>query len=513
MTQKFDWFSSPGAFPARRNIMKMVGALGVATLLPTVALARTEPAPAGAGFAEMDATELAAAIKARKISPLEAVDAAIARAQAVQSEVNCISEELFDHARRRAASVDLSTPFAGVPYLIKDEADIVGKAKHFGSRLDKVMPIAKQNDVLVERCVQIGLNPFGRTTMSEFGILPTTETLAYGVTRNPWSLDHVPGGSSGGAAAAVAGGIVPKAHGSDGAGSLRIPASNCGLVGLKTSRDRIAGGSFLGQPFCLSRTVRDTANQLALVETRGAKAAYPPVGEVTGPAKKRLRIGYIMNGLSGHTPSPEVQESVTATLKLLDALDHEVEEAHWPFDGTKFVEDFMLAYMAKAKNTRARMTKGNPPPDPAILKGLIESVSFDVGTLGSEFSDEQVVEAYVRMAISSSAYFDLFDTMDVLVTPVLLKPPARIGEINGSIPFPVLLMRLNNYADYTMLQNASGGPAISLPMHWTRDNLPVGVQFASAMGEERVLLELAFELENAQPWAQRRPPLWAPARV
>lgn len=513
MIRKTGWPMMASGVPARRNFMKMAGVLSVATLLPAVALARTEPAPAGTALGEMDATELAAAIKARKISPLEAVDAAIARAQAVQSEINCISEELFDHARRRAASVDLSTPFAGVPYLIKDEADIVGKAKHFGSRLDKVMPVAKRNDVLVERCEQIGLNTFGRTTMSEFGILPTTETLAYGVTRNPWNLDHVPGGSSGGAAAAVAAGIVPKAHGSDGAGSLRIPASNCGLVGLKTSRDRIVGGSFLGQPFCLSRTVRDTANQLALVETRGPGAAYPPIGQVTGPAKQRLRIGVIMNGLSGNRPSPEVQASITSTVKLLEALDHKVEEAQWPFNGTRFVEDFMLAYMAKAKNTRARMTKGAPPPDPAILKGLIESVSFDVGTLGSEFSDEQVAEAYVRMAVSSSAYFHLFDKMDVLVTPVLLKPPARIGEINGSIPLPVLLMRLNHYADYTMLQNAAGGPAISLPMHWTKDNLPVGVQFASAMGGERVLLELAFELEKAQPWAQRRPPLWAPSRV
>lgn len=513
MTSKFGWLSPSGAVSARRNFMKAAGVLGVATLLPAVALARTEPPPAGTALGEMDATELAAAIKARKISPLEAVDAAIARAQAVQSEINCISEELFDHARRRAASVDLSTPYAGVPYLIKDEADIVGKAKHFGSRLDKVMPIAKRNDLLVERCEQIGLNPFGRTTMSEFGILPTTETLAYGVTRNPWNLDHVPGGSSGGAAAAVAAGIVPKAHGSDGAGSLRIPASNCGLVGLKTSRDRIVGGSFLGQPFCLSRTVRDTANQLALVETRGAGAAYPPIGQVTGPAKQRLRIGVIMNGLSGNRPSPEVQDSITSTVKLLEALDHKVEEARWPFDGRQFVEDFMLAYMAKAKNTRARMTKGGPAPDPAILKGLIESVSFDVGTLGSDFSDEQVAEAYVRMAISSSAYFHLFDKMDVLVTPVLLTPPARIGEINGSIPFPVLLMRLNHYADYTMLQNASGGPAISLPLHWTKDGLPVGVQFASPMGGERVLLELAFEIEKAQPWAQRRPSLWAPSRV
>ncbi|MDK2760099.1 MAG: twin-arginine translocation signal domain-containing protein [Sphingopyxis sp.] len=513
MTSRFGWLSPRGTMPARRNFLKMAGVLGAATLLPGAAVARSDPGAPGFAPGDMDATELAAAIKARRISPIEAIDAAIARVQAVQPSINCISEELFDRARRRAATIDMSAPFAGVPYLIKDEADIVGKSKHFGSRLDKVMPIAKRNDVLVERCEQIGLNPFGRTTMSEFGILPTTETLAYGVTRNPWNLDHVPGGSSGGAAAAVAAGVVAIAHGSDGAGSLRIPASNCGLVGLKTSRDRIAGGSFLGQPFCLSRTVRDTANHLALVENRGAEAVYPAIGQVTGPSKRRLRVGVITNGLSGHRPSPEVVESIDTTVKLLEGLGHRVDEARWPFDGTKFVEDFMLAYMAKAKATRTRMTGGKAPPDAAIIKGLIESVSFDVGTLGSEFSDDAIAEAYVRMAVSSVAYFEMFDKMDVLVTPVLLTPPARIGEINGSIPFPVLLMRLNRYADYTMLQNASGGPAISLPMHWTKGGLPVGVQFASGLGDERTLLELAFELEAARPWAQRRPSLWAPSRV
>ena len=269
----------------------------------------------------------------------------------------------------------------------------------------------------------------------------------------------------------------------------------------------------IGSSLMASRTVRDTANHLALVENRGAEAVYPAIGQVTGPSKRRLRVGVITNGLSGHRPSPEVVESIDTTVKLLEGLGHRVDEARWPFDGTKFVEDFMLAYMAKAKATRTRMTGGKAPPDAAIIKGLIESVSFDVGTLGSEFSDDAIAEAYVRMAVSSVAYFEMFDKMDVLVTPVLLTPPARIGEINGSIPFPVLLMRLNRYADYTMLQNASGGPAISLPMHWTKGGLPVGVQFASGLGDERTLLELAFELEAARPWAQRRPSLWAPSRV
>ncbi|QNQ10207.1 amidase family protein [Sphingomonas alpina] len=515
--------SSDASAQGRRDFLKTLGmASAAAALIPGSALARAVAEPA-ADFASMDATGLAAAIKARKISPLEAVNAAIARAQAVQPQLNCISQELYDRARKHVPAINPAGPFAGVPMMIKDEADVAGTAKHFGSKLDKLTPIAKENDQLVELIEQSGFNIFARTTMPEFGILPTTETLAYGITRNPWNLDHTPGGSSGGAAAAVAAGIIPLAHGSDGAGSLRIPGSVCGLVGMKPSRDRLAGplsiingkmdvSGFLGESFCLSRTVRDTANMLALLEMKGAGAVYPPVGKVTGPGTKKLRIGYIMNSLGDHVPVPEVAEGVNATLKLLESLGHHVSPVKYPFDGAAFVEDFTVVYLARANEAKKLLPPGTSL-DPKILRALVEPLSFSMSQLAEDVPDAMAAKCYERIAAASKAYFGLFDTIDILVTPVLLKPPARIGDINGSLPVAVVMQRLNNYADYTMLQNATGGPALSLPMHWTKDGLPVGVQFAGPLGGDRALLELSFELEKAQPWAQRRPPLWAPSRV
>lgn len=513
-------FAYEASGQGRRAFLKAMGTTSLVGLIPGTAFAN---AAVGAGFAEMDATALATAIRARKISPLEALDAAIARAQAVEPKLNFLSEELYERARKHVAAIDITTPFGGVPMLIKDEADVAGTAKHFGSKLDKMMPPAPVNDPLVDLMEKSGFNIFGRTTMPEFGILPTTETLAYGITRNPWNLDRVPGGSSGGAAAAVASGVIPVAHGSDGAGSLRIPASNCGLVGLKPSRGRIVGdrpfvdgkrnvGGFLGESFCLSRTVRDTANMLALVEMKGAQAPYQPLRTVTGPSKQRLRIGYIMNGLGGHVPSPEVQESITKTLGLLRSQRHEVSELQWPFPGEAFVEDFTLIYTARAKEAKKMLPAGAEIP-PAVLRGLVEPASFGMSLLSDEISDEASEQAYARIEGYSKAYFSLFDKIDILVTPVLLKPPVRIGEINGSLPISVLMQRLNHYGDYTMLQNATGGPAISLPMHWTKDGLPIGVQFAARLGADYDLLELAFELEAARPWALRQPSLWSPALV
>ncbi|WP_052215705.1 amidase family protein [Sphingomonas sp. ERG5] len=516
---------------ARRDFLKKAGAAGAAVMISGMVsglfpgMAGAASGGIGADFADMDATGLAAAIKARRISPLEAINAAIARAEAVQPQINCISQTLYDRARQRAPLIDLTAPFAGVPYMVKDEADVSGTATHFGARLDRLMPIQQRSDPMIMLSEKSGLNIFARTTRSEFGILPTTETSAYGVTRNPWELSRTPGGSSGGAAAAVAAGIVPMAHGSDGAGSLRIPASNCGLVGLKPSRDRITAGghsmvggkinvsSWLGVTFCVSRSVRDSANLLSLLEMSGADAVLPPVGRVTGPPARRLRVGYVMNGLGGHTPDPEVVRSVQSTLKLLESLGHRVDERRWPFDGEAFLEDFTLIYTA-----RARDRKKTIPPEMAalgtrILEGLVDPATLRMGEMSEDISDEMVARSYARIDAQSRAYFGLFDTIDILVTPVLLKPPVPIGQINGSVPFPILLLRLNNYADYSMLQNATGGPAISLPLHWTKDGLPVGVQFAGRLGDDRTLLELAFELEQARPWARRRPPVWAPAMV
>lgn len=502
----------------RRRFLKRAGAVGIGALMPTAALAAAAPRGTVTSFADMDATGLAAAIRARKISPIEALDAAIARAQAVLPDINCISEKLYDRARKQAlATKDFSAPFAGVPFLVKDEEDIAGTHQHFGSRLDKVTPVAKRDGPIAMAIGRAGFNTFARTTMSEFGALPTTETLAYGITRNPWALDHTAGGSSGGSAAAVAAGIVPMAHAADGAGSIRIPASNCGLVGLKPSRGRVpdAPGHLaqldLTEPLCVSRTVRDTANFLAAVEIR-QNGSYPPVGRVTGPATRRLRVGLLINGLGGTLPDGEVLHALDTTYQQLATLGHKVSEIKWLFDNKAFLADFTQIYMLEAAQFKKYLLSITGL-DAQHLGALIEPASAAIGAMGDLVPPASGEQALGRVGGYAKAYFSAFDKVDVLMSAVLLKPPVKIGDINGSLPLGTLSERLNAYADFTMVQNAFGGPAISLPMYWTPDGLPIGVQFASRAGDERTLLELAFELEQASPWVKRHPPVWAPVRV
>ncbi|MET4898395.1 amidase family protein [Sphingomonadaceae bacterium jetA1] len=507
------------AMPAntRRHFLQQAGAVGIGALMPA-SLAQAIAPDTVHAFAEYDATGLAEAIRARKLSPVEALDAAIARAQAVLPEINCFSQQLYDRARKQAlATRNFSPPFAGVPVLMKDEEAIAGTPIHFGSRLDKVTPVARQDGPMAAAIGRAGFTIFARTTMSEFGALPTTETLAYGITHNPWSLDHTPGGSSGGSAAAVSAGIVPIAHAADGAGSIRIPASNCGLVGLKPSRGRVpdAPGRLahlnLTEPLCLSRTVRDTANFLAAVEI-GRNGPYPPVGRVTGPSTRRLRVGLLINGLGGALPDTETLRALDAADKLLNGLGHQVHEVKWPFDTRAFLSDFTLIYAlegAQLKKDLLTLTG----LDAQRLAALIEPASVAIGMMGDMIPPASAEQALGRVDGYAKAYFSAFDTVDLLMSPVLLKPPVKIGEINGTLPLATLSQRLNGYADFTMVQNACGGPAISLPLYRTPGGLPIGIQFASRLGDERTLLELAFELEQASAWARHRPPVWAPARV
>lgn len=503
----------------RRHFLQHASAVGIGSLMPADLFTSRAALPDTASdYAELDATGLAAEIRARRIGPVEALDAAIARADAVLPAINCFSEKLYDRACKQAlVTRDFSTPFVGIPFVMKDEEDLAGTHLHFGSRLDKVTPIAKRDGPMAMAIERAGFNTFARSTMSEFGALPTTETIDYGITRNPWSLDHTAGGSSGGSAAAVAAGIVSIAHAADGAGSIRIPASNCGLVGLKPSRGRVpdAPGHFaqldLTEPLCVSRTVRDTANFLAAVEIR-QNGPYPPIGRVTGPATRRLRIGLLINGLGGALPDKEVLQALDTAYRQLAALGHNVNEVRWSFDTKAFLSDFTQIYMLEAAQFRKYLLSITGL-DAQHLGALIEPASAAIGAMGDLVPEASVTQLLGRVDGYARAYFSAFDKVDVLMSPVLLKPPVTIGDIDGSLPLGTLAERLNGYTDFTMVQNATGGPAISLPLYWTVGGLPIGVQFASRLGDERTLLELAFELEQASPWAKQRPPVWAPARV
>jgi amidase len=354
----------------------------------------------------------------------------------------------------------------------------------------------------------------GKSATPEFGFLPTTEPLATGVTRNPWDLARSSGGSSGGAAVAVAAGVVPVAHASDGGGSIRIPASNCGLFGLKPSRGRMVGTRAerkvfdLGVQHVLSRSVRDSAALFALTEDAAAGARYAPVGLVAGPAKRRLRVGLLIENFLGHSPSPEVAAATDSAAKLVASLGHHVEPTRWPVDGTQFIDDFLLLWAQGAAQIAQSIARANgQAPDASRL----ESFTLGMVEMFRKTPPETLPAVAQRLEADALAYDTWFpaNQFDVVLSPVLSSPPPTLGEVGPGVPFDTLVARLKEYVGYTPLHNVAGAPAMSLPLYWTEAGLPVGTMFSARAGNERVLFELAYELEAARPWAQRIPPVHA----
>src|ERR1700760_209540 len=297
-----------------------------------------------------DATELAAQIRRGDITAVEAIDAAIRRIEALQPKLNFLVSDTFERARDRAKAGNLSGPFAGVPYLIKDMFDVVGSVTRYGARFSAFLPPAKTQGPMINAIEASGLIIVGRSALGEFGFLPTTEPLAFGPTRNPWNVALSTGGSSGGSAAAVAAGAGPLAGAAAGGGSIRIPASACGLFGLKPSRGRLvgqvtpAGGFDLAVQHGLTRSVRDSATLFAATERHGVDAVHPVIGNVTVPATRRLRIGVLPHSLRHRVADNEVQAGVDATCRLLEALGHSLRPTEWPVDGFSLAEDFGALY-------------------------------------------------------------------------------------------------------------------------------------------------------------------------
>lgn len=457
-----------------------------------------------------DATEMAAMIRRGDLTALEAVDTAIARAEAAQPKLNFLVTQMFDQARARAKAGNLSGPFAGVPYLIKDMYDVEGAPTRHGSRCTALLPPAKSTAPYVKALEAAGLISIGKSALGEFGYLPSTEPLAFGPTRNPWNLALSPGGSSGGAAAAVAAGVVPFADAADGGGSIRIPASACGLFGLKPSRGRLIGQQPASATFeltvehGLTRSVRDSAALFAATEQ--SQAGLSPVGHVTGPSKQRLRVGYLVDSISGRKPDRDVMAGLEASAKLMEGLGHRVEPTAWPFDGDRFTEDFGTVWIVGAANVVGLIRKVlGREPDETVL----EPFTLEMGRRASELPAGALEAATARLTADAAAYDAWFNRFDVILSPVLLTPPGPIGQITGAVPADVLIERMSAFGDHTTVHNLAGAPAMSVPLHWTQSGLPVGMQFAARRGQERMLFELAYELETARPWADRRPPAFS----
>lgn len=447
-----------------------------------------------------DGVEITRLIRTGEIQASEAVEAAIARAERVNPSLNAIATPLFDSARLDAES-PRSGPFAGVPSFIKDTDPVAGCPFLYGSRGLPRTP-ATHSSPFVEQFLSLGFVNLGTTTMPEFGLTGTTEALVYGPTHNPWKLGFSTGGSSGGAAALVAAGVVPIAHANDGGGSIRIPASCCGLVGLKPSRGRFvdAEGAALFpvkilHQGMLSRSVRDTAAFVDAAERYYRNPKLPEVGLVTRPGR-RLRIGFFTE-LDEDTPShPECVAAVAEAARICESLGHSVREVPPPFDD-RFHQDFFLLWATLAfAATRFGTRLIHPDFDNTKVEDFTEG-------LAQHFKAEMaaVPAAIWRLRRFAHRYARGFDDYDVLVNPTVAMPPPEHGYIGPEVPFETAMERLKWFIPFTPTQNVAGGPAISLPLGRSQEGLPLGVQFASPLGDERTLLELALEIEAASPWA------------
>ncbi|MET0339166.1 MAG: amidase [Caulobacter sp.] len=485
----------------RRDLLAAATAVGLAPALPAVANARTPWTP--------DASEIASRIRRKKISTVEAVETAIRRAEALNPKLNFMVTPDYERAMDKAKKGGQTGPFAGVPFLVKDLNDVTGLPTRYGSRIGAHAQAAKTQEPYVDALERAGFIIIGKSATPEYGFLPTTEPLASGPTRNPWNLNRSSGGSSGGAAAATAAGVVPIAHANDGGGSIRIPAANCGLFGLKPSRGRMIAGRAparaidLAVEHCVSHSVRDSAALFAATENSIAGAPLPPVGFVLEPSKRRLRVGVVVDGGTGLKPDIEVARAVDNAAHLLRGLGHQVEPTKWPIDGEQFARDFNALWGSSAAGLMEMLTKAmGKAPDASIM----EPFSLGVAELGKS-PPGGMGGVLTRLTAAGAAYNGWFDRYDVILSPVLGKPPVELGYVSGDVPFDTLIERLVAYVGYTPLENVAGAPAMSVPLHWTPDGLPVGVQFAAKTGDEKTLFELAYELEHAHPWAHRRPPV------
>ena len=461
---------------------------------------------------------LARLIRAGEISPHELVEEVLRQVDLLNPSINAVVESLFDRqlARTRARQPLGQGRLAGVPVMLKNLASYGAARIDFGSRLyarafERGTAPAAETSAFVEAMDAAGMIVCGITNSAEFGLIDTTEPVLHGATRNPWNRDYTAGGSSGGAAAVVAAGIVPLAHGNDGAGSIRIPAAHCGVFGLKPSRGRETGAGSssaslnIASDLCLSRSVRDTAAFLAEVEKRD-DSDLPPVGFVEGPSKRRLRIGVVTRSLRGAPADPDVERGVHSAAVLCEGLGHTLEEIVLPIDGREFTDAFIGLWATTTLHLEPLVAEwlGDAARPEDVLEPWTRGLIALAKSTGREACILRAMDVFGR---ASAQMESLLGDYDVMLSPVERVPPFRLGVHDPTLDFDLLLDRFLDAVAYTPLQNAAGMPAMSVPLHWTAQDLPVGVQFAAWRGQEKMLLELAYALEAARPWSQRRPPI------
>jgi amidase len=492
-----------------------------------------------ADYLASDATALAAHVARGDVRPDELLDLALGQQRRVHGSVNAVVRLLEPEARAQLSG-SLNGPFAGVPFLIKDGVqDYAGIPTSYGSRsMAGVVPARHAH--VVERYLKAGLVIFGKTNLPEFAIRAVTDPELFGRTNNPWDLTRTPGGSSGGAAAAVAAGIVPMAAGNDGGGSLRIPAACCGLFSLRPSRGRVSSGPGIGEVWfgassegVISRSVRDSA--LALDVLQGAEPGDPFV--IAPPAEPyaqsmlrspgRLRIGYTSVSPIGTEVHPEAARAVEHAASLLASLGHHVEEAAPRIDGAALAQSYLHVYFGQIPAAVARAKALG------AASGELELMNRILVTLGSSVSAVALTTQLNKWNEYSRSLAAFHAQYDLLLTPTLAAPPvthgtgdpsglekslfgfllntgvlgmlARLGLLDSTVQ-KIATDNLR-YVPFTQLSNLTGTPSMSVPLHWTAEGLPLGVQFVGPFGSEDRLLQLARQLEEAQPWFERLPAL------
>jgi amidase len=468
----------------------------------------------------LDATALADLVRRGELSPGDLVEAAIARIEAVNPQLDAVIRTRFDHARLEAAGGLPDGPFRGVPVLFKDlGCQVAGEVTAFGlgPLRDLAWPVTSY---LAEQFRAAGFVSLGRTNVPELGTTVTTEPRSFPPARNPWQPGHSAGGSSGGSAAAVASGMVPVAHASDGGGSIRIPASECGLVGLKPTRGRVSHGPLTGEAWAggvidgaVTRTVRDAAGVLDVISARMPGEPYyapplpGPLGLQVGADPGRLRIGVLDRpGRENYLDDPQCRAAVAGAARLLESLGHHVDEsAPAAMFEPEFARHFnsVIAADAEATFQAFEAMLGRP-----IGEEEIEPRNAGYRRAGQALGAAAYLQCRGWIGRWSRRMARWWVDHDLLVTPTLGGSPPELGWFTAAGPRSEG-RRIASFIPYTAQFNMTGQPAVSLPLHWTPGGLPVGVQLVAAYGREDVLIRVASQLEQAAPWAHRRPPVHA----
>lgn len=469
-----------------------------------------------AEYDQYDGLGLAALVAKRQVSPLELLNAVRQRLDAVNPKLNAVAHLFFDKAENQIKQGLAAGPFKGVPFVLKDLGQqLEGTITSYGSRVFKDNK-PNFDSTLVTRYKQAGLVIFAKTTSPEFGLTTTTESVLFGKTHNPWKLDRTSGGSSGGSSAIVASRVVPMAHGSDGGGSIRIPASCCGLFGLKPTRGRVPMGpsQFESWNGCshhhaLTISVRDSAALLDI--STGAELGSPffsppperPFLREVGADPGKLRIALAVDTPTGTPLHPECRNAALEAAKLCETLGHRVEEARLPIEDSRMRNAFLTVLRVSLARVLddAEGSFGRP-----VTEKDVEPVTWVIAQAGRAATSVAYSRAIATMHQTGLAMAQFQKNYDVILSPTLAKPPVPLGMLSLT---PVSMADygrdVTEFGPYTALYNVTGQPSMSVPLHWSADGLPIGVMFSGRFGEDATLLRLAAQLEKAKPWAGMRP--------